>query len=136
MRMDPVKPIIFVFAVVTAGVMLFAATVDAQRAGRRPARYHTATESAAVTLVPANETAGTPRVSIEVSGTTRTIRSNGIPSHPVGTFPNRGNPHTITPQDYVFTVTTEPAPAGETTASRRWLWGRGGQRRSVRGAYR
>ncbi len=103
--------------------MLLAVTAMAQREGRRPARFHVATESAAVRLVPANETAGPPKASIEVSGTTRTIRSNGIPAHRVGTFPNRGNPHTITPQDYAFTVTTEPAPAGRTTRSRRWLWG-------------
>ncbi len=117
----PMKRFVCTVAVVTA--LLFAATVMAQREGRRRGRFHTATESAAVTLVPATETAGTPRVSIEVSGTTRTIASNGIPSHPVGTFPNRGNPHTITPQDYTFTVTTQPARTSETTASRRWLWG-------------
>ena len=123
MRMNPAKPIVFLAAVVTVGAMLLAATATAQQRGRRPARHHTATERAAVALVPANETAGSPRVAIEVSGTTRTIASNGIPSHPVGTFPNRGNPHTITPQDYTFTVTTQPRRTDENTASRRWLWG-------------
>ena len=123
MRMNPAKPIVFLAAVVTVGAMLLAATAAAQQRGRRPARHHTATERAAVALVPANETAGSPRVAIEVSGTTRTIASNGIPSHPVGTFPNRGNPHTITPQDYTFTVTTQPRRTNENTASRRWLWG-------------
>ncbi len=113
------------FVCVVAGLtaLLLAATAMAQRERRPRARFHTVTESAAVRLVPANETAGPPKVSIEVSGATRTITSNGIPSHTVGTFPNRGNPHAITPQEYTFTVTTEPAPAGETTASRRWLWG-------------
>lgn len=115
------KPIVCVVAGLTA--MLFAATAMAQQAGRRPARFHTATESAAVSLMPANETAGSPQASIEVSGTTRTIRSNGIPSHPVGAFPNRGNPHTIGAQGYVYTVTTEPAQAGKTTGARRWHWG-------------
>ena len=103
--------------------MLFAATALAQRAGRPPARFHTATETAEVTLLPANETISSPQASIDVSGPTRTIVSNGIPSHPVGTFPNRGNPHTITAQDYVLTVTTEPKRTGKTTDSRRWLWG-------------
>ena len=108
--MKRMRPIACIVAASTA--MLFAATVMAQQRGRRPARFHSATESASVTLVPATETAGAPRVSIEVSGTTRTITSNGIPAHPVGTFPNRGNPHTITPQDYTFTVTTQPARTG------------------------
>ena len=121
MVMKRTKPVVCIVAGLTA--LLFAATVMAQQRGRRPARFHTATESAAGTLVPATETAGSPRVSIRVSGTTRTITSNGIPSHPVGDFPNRGNPHTITPQDYAFTVTTQPARTSGTTASRRWLWG-------------
>lgn len=112
-----------VFVVAGLSALLLAAAAMAQREGRRPARLHTATESAAVRLAPANETVGPARVSIEVSGATRTIVSNGIPSHPVGSFPNRGNPHTITPQEYAFTVTTEPARTGATTASRRWLWG-------------
>ena len=130
------KPIVCIIASVTAGVMLFAATVMAQRAGRPHTRYHTATERAEVTLKPANETLGSRQDSIDVSGTTRTITSNGIPSHPVGAFPNSGNPHTITPQDYVFTVTTKPARTGVATAAKRWLLGRGRQRRSVRGGYR
>ena len=117
------KPIVCIIASVTAGVMLFAATVMAQRAGRPHTRYHTATERAEVTLKPANETLGSRQDSIDVSGTTRTITSNGIPSHPVGAFPNSGNPHTITPQNYVFTVTTKPARTGVATAAKRWLWG-------------
>jgi len=117
------KPVVCIVAGVTAGVMLFAATGMAQRAGRPPARHHTANERAAVTLMPANETAGSPQASIDVSGTTRTIRSNGIPAHPVGAFPNRGNPHAIGPQDYLLTVTTEPKRTGKATDARRWLWG-------------
>ncbi len=76
-----------------------------------------------MTLKPANETLGSRQVSIDVSGTTRTITSNGIPSHPVGTFPNAGNPHTITTQDYVFTVTTKPTRTGVAASAKRWLWG-------------
>ena len=117
------KPIVCIVAGATAGVVLFAATAMAQRAGRPQARYHTATERSEVTLKPAKETVGSPRASIEVSGTTRTIRSNGIPAHPVGAFPNRGNPHTIGPQDYLLTVTTEPKRTGRATDARRWLWG-------------
>lgn len=44
-----------------------------------------------------------------VTGTMRTIRSNAIPNHHVGEFPNNGNPHSITAQDVSYTVTTSPS---------------------------
>ena len=39
-------------------------------------------------------------------GSNRILKGNGIPNHPVGTFPNSGNPNTISEQDVnqVFTL--------------------------------
>ena len=51
------------------------------------------------------------QVSIVVQGDYRVITSNGIPSHLVGAFPNRGNPNTIKPQKYQFRVPLTPKPA-------------------------
>lgn len=56
--------------------------------------------------------------SITVEGETRIIRSNGIPDHPTGQFPNRGNPNTISPQHYEFRMPANPKPAEKTTPLR------------------
>lgn len=37
-----------------------------------------------------------------------TIKSNGLPDHETGEFPNKGNPNTITEQDDVYTMTLNP----------------------------
>lgn len=49
-----------------------------------------------------------PFVEITVEGNERRIRSNGLPNHPTGTFPNRGNPGRITAQTYDFRIPVEP----------------------------
>src|SRR5258706_3576023 len=57
-------------------------------------------------------------VTISVSGGVRVIRSNGIPAHETGQFPNRGNPNTIAPQRYEFRVPAQPKAAERTTPLR------------------
>lgn len=47
---------------------------------------------------------------IEVRQPYRYITSNGIPDHATGQFPNRGNPNTISAQDYHFKVPLNPTP--------------------------
>ncbi|SMP25768.1 YHYH protein [Shimia sagamensis] len=86
-----------------------AASSDAQ--GRPPMRQHTATETEPLQLVKASKNAGRSKVSISKKGTKRVIRSNGIPSHKVGRFPNSGNPHRIEAQNYQFTVPLSPKKA-------------------------
>ena len=44
-------------------------------------------------------------------GDYRYIDSNGIPNHEVGTFPNHGNPNSISPQTYHRRVPVHPTPA-------------------------
>ncbi|MBY0549021.1 MAG: YHYH protein [Candidatus Obscuribacterales bacterium] len=48
------------------------------------------------------------QVSIIISGDYRVIRSNGIPDHPTGHFPNAGNPNVISEQHYEFQAPKEP----------------------------
>ena len=57
----------------------------------------------------------TPEVSITVEGGTRIIRSNGLPDHEPGAFPNRGNPNRISAQSYEFRMTTTPKDAAKST---------------------
>lgn len=53
------------------------------------------------------------RVSITTEGNYRVIRANGIPNHPTGSFPNRNNPHRITPQDYTLRIPLKPQAASK-----------------------
>ena len=46
----------------------------------------------------------------------RVLESNGIPAHLVGTFPNLGNPHTITEQNYDFNIPANPKSAAVITS--------------------
>ncbi len=84
-----------------------AAQSDAQ--GRPAMRVHTATQSEALSLVKANKSAGTSKVSITTSGSKRLIRSNGIPDHAVGRYPNKGNPNRIKAQSYRFSMPQSPS---------------------------
>ncbi|MEM7790722.1 MAG: YHYH protein [Verrucomicrobiota bacterium] len=67
-------------------------------------------------LVSANQYASiAPEVSITVEGNYRIIRSNGIPEHAVGKFPNRGNPHSIKAQVYNLRMPLNPTIAQSAT---------------------
>lgn len=46
------------------------------------------------------------------SGTTRTLAGNGLPNHAVGTFPNSGNPNTISAQSVSASRTLTPSLSG------------------------
>ena len=71
-----------------------------------PTRYHTATQTKPIKLEPSViQLENSPSVTIEKKGGTRIIRSNGIPNHLVGRFPNCGNPHQIQEQEHNFILT-------------------------------
>jgi len=60
----------------------------------------------------------TGTVNINCSGTQRVMTANGIPDHAIGTFPNAGNPNTVTVQAVTFTATLAPtAPTARATAT-------------------
>lgn len=56
--------------------------------------------------------AANSNVSILIDGPYRVIRSDGIPDHSTGQFPNRGNPNTISQQNYVFRMAKDPVESG------------------------
>jgi hypothetical protein len=58
-----------------------------------------------------------------VYGGERVIQANGIPDHQPGQFPNRGNPNTISEQNYSFRIPTKPQVAPIPTSSTRWWFG-------------
>lgn len=79
-------------------------------------RQHQATEAKPLTLIPASEKPfGKPAVEISVLSGDRQIKSNSLPDHSVGPFPNRGNPHSISSQRYLFSLPADPKPAAQVT---------------------
>ncbi len=95
--------------VVAVSVIATTVLVFAQRP---PMRRHTATNTKPLKLVQATEKPPVENRSIvEHQGDHRVIVSNGIPTHTVGQFPNRGNPNGIRPQRYEFRLPAEPRAA-------------------------
>jgi hypothetical protein len=65
-------------------------------------------------LIPARQTLLiAPQCEIKIEGDKRIIKSNGIPDHEVGRFPNRGNPNGIQVQNYLYEVALKPQVARE-----------------------
>lgn len=84
--------------------------------GPPPMRQHRATEARPLTLVPATEPPpGRPEVEITTQGADRQVKSNALPDHAVGPFPNAGNPHSIAAQRYAFSLPADPKPAAQVT---------------------
>ena len=50
---------------------------------------------------------------IKIEGNKRVIKSNGIPNHKVGRYPNRSNPNSIQAQKYYYEVSLKPQFARE-----------------------
>lgn len=59
-----------------------------------------------------------PEVTITVEGETRVIRSNGLPSHETGAFPNNGNPNAMRAQTHEYRVPLNPQIAEQPTPAR------------------
>lgn len=66
-------------------------------------------------LTPSAAQAASTYVNISTDGTYRTIKSDGIPNHSTGAFPNAGNPNTISEQDYTFRMLLNPKFSGTIT---------------------
>lgn len=72
-------------------------------------RHHTANSTRQLELEPARlEPPASSRIEIRRSGDRLEVAAKGLPDHPVGAFPNRGNPHAILPQDLAFSVPMRP----------------------------
>ena len=64
-----------------------------------------------------------PEVRIFIEGSFRHIESNGVPNHETGSFPGRGNPHAILPQQHKWKVPAKPEIAEEPTSLQRHPFG-------------
>lgn len=104
--------IIFFLAVVLgAGPML------AQMAPRM--RRHLVNQARALRLIPADtKPPGENQIAVDIVGDQRIIQANGVPDHETGAFPNRGNPHRITQQQYTYRIPANPVAADRTTPLR------------------
>ena len=75
-------------------------------------------------LIPTKQTLKiTPQCEIKIEGDKRIIKSNGIPNHKVGKFPNRGNPNSIQAQNYHYEVALKPKVAREAIVTVRQPFG-------------
>jgi hypothetical protein len=104
----------FLISVVTALVLLGAGAGAAQPgsgaplgpAKSLPAGGNTDPAAAPAHTEPGNKPGN--EVKIEVRDGYRYITSNGIPDHPTGQFPGRGNPNSISAQKYSFRAPEHP----------------------------
>lgn len=63
--------------------------------GRPPLRKHTETEAATLQLVPARVKVRGADTEVRQAASGTTVRTNSLPDHTVGRFPNRSNPNRI-----------------------------------------
>lgn len=69
-------------------------------------------------LMPLAAQAHDNEVEIYTKGSQRCIFSNGTPNHAIGTFPNRGNPHSFRAQSIEVCVDANPRKTGQVTERR------------------
>ncbi|PCJ10514.1 MAG: hypothetical protein COB16_00400 [Rhodobacteraceae bacterium] len=96
--------------VVLGGMITLGFVVQSGAQGRPPMRKHTQTQAQELDLVPAQVQLRGSKVKLRAMQDGVKIRANGIPEHAVGQFPNRGNPHSITTQNYRFGTDTDQLP--------------------------
>ncbi len=58
-----------------------------------------------------------PSISVTIEGDFRVVRANGLPEHDTGTFPNRHNPHSISPQTHEYRLPLNPVMTETPTPS-------------------
>ncbi|MGE9270078.1 MAG: YHYH protein [Verrucomicrobiales bacterium] len=100
-------------------LMLATGGVPVLAQGPPPRRAHTATEAKPLRLIPANEQVPVEgEVAIVEEDGFRVIKSNSIPEHKVGAFPNPGNPNEISPQEVLLKLPLEPQPLEQSVPAR------------------
>ncbi len=50
---------------------------------------------------------------VQIKNGNRIMKTNGLPNHPTGAFPNAGNPNSISAQDVKYTLPVNPSFSGE-----------------------
>ena len=121
MKKSLLKTLILVFFLLFSSTIFYVFAQEKSKRGssggkgwtRRP----TVTQSDGIDQrVEANQSAPVAsQVSIVVEGDNRVIESNGIPDHLIGSFPNSGNPHSVSEQSYRYTIPLNPSPSSSIT---------------------
>lgn len=101
-----------------AAILALCATIapfaaQAQDDNAPPMRNNTATEVQPIELIPSTVELEGHSYNEEISGDMRVITVTGIANHLVGTFPNLGNPNSITRHDAVLQVPVAPTRLSE-----------------------
>lgn len=100
-----------------AAFALIALSAPAQSQPRM--RYHDATQARALVLAPVNSAPPAPsRARWTQNGARMILQANGLPSHAIGAFPNRGNPNAVRAQDLRLQLPANPRMTGRATALR------------------
>ena len=104
------------FVSILLGILVLAQSACSQGP---PLRRHTATKRSDLKLVPANRQLDLPsQVLVTMREGKRIMEVNSIPKHPVGAFPNRGNPHAIEARKSTFQMPLEPQASDQLTPIR------------------
>lgn len=90
---------------------------DSHAEGRPPLRKHTETQAEQLQLMPAQTTVRGASTTVTQSGDTTRIRTNSLPDHKVGRFPNRGNPNRIAAHVRTFEVPATALNAARATGT-------------------
>lgn len=112
MRLETCKILMLSLGIVAGWAIEAQAQSQVQPNGNGPPRMrqHDATQAQPLQLVPARRQVSGGQVSLQEQGGTTRITANGVPTHGVGRFPNRGNPHRISAQRFRFAVPATPTP--------------------------
>lgn len=73
-----------------------------------PAHFRSMAQGRTAEPSPSSPSLSASQVAIFIEGDFRIIHANGLPNHITGSFPNRGNPNRIAPQNYSFRVPAKP----------------------------
>ncbi len=93
----------------TIFLILASFIVTSQLYAQRAPRIHRVLQSSGPYLVKANKTpTGLSKVEINKGQSFIILKSNGMPNHQVGAFPNSGNPHSIEKQNHEFKISANP----------------------------
>ena len=104
---------------IAAAIAVLASGTLAVVVAQPPPRTHSIIEKGKLNRRPATSSPSIENtVSITVEGDERLIRSNGIPDHSTGSFPNRGNPNHISEQSHEYRVPANPKVAERITPMR------------------
>jgi len=125
LRFSPFVPVAGLLALLTTGALAHPEPVADDAISANPPVFFLVQTGAPAPApaAPAAAAKAANVVSITTEGDFRVIKSNGWPDHAPGTFPRRGNPNVVAPQNYTFRVPLKPVAAATPERRGGWWWG-------------